>query len=109
MIYGNIDPAIIGPNKPINGPGGGFSRVFKEVAIKAGQDTKAAAEQATVNAIKKLAQVKTPGNAVMPDVSVSAPSSSLSAKWSALPTWVKWTAFAVGALAVMKAAAPSGD
>ncbi len=108
MIYGSLD-LNLGPNQSVNGPNGSFyNRVLAPVAIKAGEDAKAAATQATVNAIKKLAQKPT---ATMPDVTVAAPPApvGLMAKWSALPSWMKWTAYAVGALAVMKAAAPSGD
>lgn len=84
---------------------------FKPIAIKAVDDTKAAAAQATVDAIKKLAQKP---SATMPDVTVTpqptppAPA-GLVDKWNALPTWMRYTAYAIGALALMKAAAPSGD
>jgi hypothetical protein len=85
-----------------------FNTVLSPVAIKAGADAKAAATEATVNAIKKLAQKPT---ATMPDVTVAAPPApaGLLDKWKALPTWMRYTAYAIGALAVMKAAAPSGD
>jgi hypothetical protein len=82
--------------------------MLKEVAIKAGADAKSAATEATVNAIKKLAQKPT---ATMPDVTVAAPPApaGLLDKWSALPAWIRYSAYAIAALAVMKAAAPSGD
>ncbi len=111
MIYGSIDP---GPNRPINGPGGGFapSRILQEVAIKAKADTAKAAQEATVNAIKKLANQSTPGGAKLPVVTASASSASsvgIVDKFKALPSWVKWTAYAFGAIAVVKIASPGRD
>lgn len=107
MIYGTIDP---GPNKASGGRTGfNPGRVLQEVAIKAKADAGTAAKEATVAAIKKLANQSTPGGAKLPNVSASASSPGLAAKWSALPTWIRWTAYAVAGLAVMKAAAPSGD
>jgi len=114
MIHGNdnLDPSRFGPAQSSNGPGGGFSmnRVLSEVAIKAGQDTKAAATQATVNAIKKLANQKTPGSATIPNVApASAASGSLTAKFKALPAWMRWTALGLGVIVAVKLVSPGRD
>ncbi len=105
MICGDL-----GPSQSVNGPNGSFfNRILSPIAIKAGADAKSAAEVATANAIKKLANQKTPGSATLPAVTGTPSATGIAATWRNLPTWVKLTAYAVGALALMKAAAPSGD
>ncbi len=90
MIYGTLD---LGPSQPSNGSNGSFfNRVLRPVAIKAGADAQEAAKQATVNAIKKLAQKPT---ATMPDVTVAAPAAP------ATP-WLKYGLYAVGGLVALK-------
>lgn len=94
MIYGTLN-LDVGPNQSVNGPNGSFfNRVLKPVAIKAGADAKAAASQATVNAIKKLAQKPT---ATMPDVTPV----SASPDAPATP-WLKYALYGVAGLVVLK-------
>lgn len=105
MIYGNFD---VGPAHASGGRTGfNPGRILQEVAIKAKADTKAAASEATVNAIKKLSNQKTPGAATIPNVTPS--SSDMLGKFKALPDWVKWTAYAFGAIAVVKMVSPGRD
>ncbi len=90
----NINPALIGPAKPSAGSSGGISagRIFKEVAIKAGEDARAAAATATVKAIQKLAKKPV---AKMPDVTPGAPAQGET-------PWMKYALYGVGGLLLIK-------
>lgn len=107
-FMGNVNPDL-GPAQPSNGSNGSFfNRVLQPVMVKAGSDAKAAAEQATVDAIKKLAQK--PG-AKIPDVTVAPPAApvGLMDKFNALPAWQKYLSYAAAGIVVLKLVSPGRD
>lgn len=110
MKYGFMgnDNTDSGPPRSVYGPGSLLNRVLAPVAIKAGADARAAATDATINAIKKLAQKP---EAKIPDVTVAPASSSvgLMDKFNALPAWQKYLSYAAAGIVVLKLVSPGRD
>lgn len=106
-FMGNVNMDL-GPNQSVNGPNGSFfNRVLAPVAIKAGADARAAATDATINAIKKLG--KKP-DAKVPDVTVASTAPvGLMAKFNALPAWQRYLSYAAAGIVVLKIVSPGRD